>query len=39
MINLTERHQFIINKLHKEGHINVIELCKELEVSSVTIRK
>ncbi|RYY23807.1 MAG: DeoR/GlpR transcriptional regulator [Sphingobacteriaceae bacterium] len=39
MINLTERHQFIINKLHQEGHINVIELCKELEVSSVTIRK
>jgi DeoR family transcriptional regulator of aga operon len=39
MINLAERHQFILNKLYKEGNINVIELCKELKVSSVTIRK
>lgn len=39
MINLAERHQFILSKLKKEGNLNVIELCKELKVSSVTIRK
>jgi DeoR family transcriptional regulator of aga operon len=39
MINLAERHQFIINKLQSEGNLNVVELCKELKVSSVTIRK
>jgi len=39
MINLAERHQFILNKLGKEGYINVVALCKELKVSSVTIRK
>ena len=39
MVNLAERHQFIINKLQKEQYINVVDLCKELKVSSVTIRK
>ncbi|GAB3904226.1 DeoR/GlpR family DNA-binding transcription regulator [Mucilaginibacter boryungensis] len=39
MINLAERHQFILNKLQAEGNLNVVELCKELKVSSVTIRK
>ncbi len=39
MINITERHQFILNKLKKEGYANVVDLCKELNVSSVTIRK
>jgi DeoR family transcriptional regulator, aga operon transcriptional repressor len=39
MINITERHQFILNKVQKEGHLNVLDLCKELDVSSVTIRK
>jgi len=39
MISQTERHQFILNKLHKEGFVNVLELFKELDVSSVTIRK
>ena len=39
MINITERHQFILNKLKKEGYANVVNLCKELKVSSVTIRK
>lgn len=39
MINITERHQFILNKLGKEGYANVVDLCKELNVSSVTIRK
>lgn len=39
MISQTERHQFILNKLSKESFVNVLELCKELDVSSVTIRK
>lgn len=39
MINIAERHQFIINKIQKEGNINVLDLCKELDVSPVTIRK
>ncbi|TDH28657.1 DeoR/GlpR transcriptional regulator [Segetibacter sp. 3557_3] len=39
MINITERHQFILSKLQKEGYTQVLDLCKELNVSSVTIRK
>ncbi len=39
MINLAERHQFILNKVQKEQYVNVVDLCKELKVSSVTIRK
>jgi DeoR family transcriptional regulator of aga operon len=39
MISQTERHQFILTKLSKESFVNVLELCKELDVSSVTIRK
>lgn len=39
MNTLTERHQYIINKLKKEGSVKVLDLCQELNVSSVTIRK
>ncbi len=39
MSNVTERHQHIIGKLKEEGSVSVITLCKELKVSSVTIRK
>src|SRR6187200_1838363 len=39
MASLTERHQHIIDKLKKEGSVNVVDLCTELDVSSVTIRK
>jgi DeoR family transcriptional regulator of aga operon len=39
MSNLTDRHQHILAKLKKEGSINVLDLCSELKVSSVTIRK
>ncbi|HEV7330288.1 MAG TPA: DeoR/GlpR family DNA-binding transcription regulator [Flavisolibacter sp.] len=38
-MNLTKRHQHILAKLKKEGSVNVVDLCKELDVSSVTIRK
>ncbi len=39
MSTLAERHQFILSKLKKEGKVNVLDLCSELNVSSVTIRK
>jgi DeoR family transcriptional regulator of aga operon len=39
MINITERHQSILEKLKKEGEVKVLNLCRELDVSSVTIRK
>lgn len=39
MSNLTERHQQIIGKLKKEGRVSVVDLCEELAVSPVTIRK
>ena len=39
MISQTERHQHIINKVQNEGYVKVLDLCKELNVSSVTIRK
>jgi DeoR family transcriptional regulator, aga operon transcriptional repressor len=39
MLNIAERHQFILKKINNEGHVSVIDLCKQLDVSSVTIRK
>jgi DeoR family transcriptional regulator of aga operon len=39
MLNIAERHQFILSKLQKEKFANVLDLCKHLKVSSVTIRK
>ncbi len=37
--SLPERHQYILSRLKKEGKVNVLDLCKHLNVSSVTIRK
>lgn len=37
--SLTERHQYILEKLKKEGSVNVLDLCEDMNVSSVTIRK
>lgn len=37
--SLAERHQYILDKLKKEGTVNVLDLCEDLNVSSVTIRK
>lgn len=39
MRTLAERHQHILSRLKKEGKVSVIDLCRELDVSSVTIRK
>lgn len=38
-MNTIERHQGIINKIKKEGQVKVLNLCDDLKVSSVTIRK
>jgi DeoR family transcriptional regulator of aga operon len=38
-LSIAKRHQLIISKLNKEGYVNVSELSRELEVSTVTIRK
>lgn len=39
MINIAERHKYILDKLYEKGYVNVVDLCKELDVSGVTIRK
>ncbi|RYF90105.1 MAG: DeoR/GlpR transcriptional regulator [Chitinophagaceae bacterium] len=39
MLTVAERHHLILEKIKKEGSINVLELCAALNVSSVTIRK
>lgn len=38
-MNSVERHQAIMEQLQQEGSVNVTDLCKQLSVSSVTIRK
>ncbi len=37
--DIAGRHQFIIKKITDEGRVYVVDLCKTLNVSSVTIRK
>ncbi|WP_018628402.1 DeoR/GlpR family DNA-binding transcription regulator [Niabella aurantiaca] len=39
MSSLVERHQHIMDSLKKKGMVQVLDLCQELDVSSVTIRK
>ncbi|MBE8720641.1 DeoR/GlpR family DNA-binding transcription regulator [Sphingobacterium pedocola] len=38
-MNNVERHQYIIRKIKQDGHVSVLDLCDNLKVSSVTIRK
>lgn len=38
-MNNVERHQYIMRQLQQKSVVNVLELCKQLDVSSVTIRK
>ncbi len=38
-MNNVERHQYIIRRIAEDGHVSVVDLCEELKVSSVTIRK
>lgn len=37
--DIAGRHQYIINEISNEGRVYVLDLCKKLNVSSVTIRK
>lgn len=39
MSSLAERHQYILHRLKEQGNVNVLDLCEDLNVSSVTIRK
>lgn len=39
MKNITERHEFIIQQLKKNGKVNILELIALMKVSGVTIRK
>ncbi len=37
--SIAQRHQHILSKLREKGHVNVLDLSQELNVSTVTIRK
>lgn len=39
MLTITERHQFILQRLKENGRVNIQELSELMEVSGVTIRK
>ncbi|MBL7697870.1 MAG: DeoR/GlpR transcriptional regulator [Chitinophagaceae bacterium] len=39
MMSLAERHHYILKQLQSEGSVNVLDLYRALNVSSVTIRK
>ncbi len=39
IMNSVERHQYILQRLQEKGSVTVIDLCGDLDVSSVTIRK
>ncbi|HEX5552674.1 MAG TPA: DeoR/GlpR family DNA-binding transcription regulator [Chitinophagaceae bacterium] len=39
MLSIAKRHEAILDKLQLEGYVNVLDLCKGLDVSAVTIRK
>lgn len=39
MAPLTHRHQKILEQLQERGYVNVTDLCRQLQVSAVTIRK
>jgi DeoR family transcriptional regulator of aga operon len=39
MKNITDRHRFILEKLKKEGKVDITDLVEKMKVSGVTIRK
>lgn len=39
MMTITDRHQFILQKLHENGKVDIQELSDAIQVSGVTIRK
>jgi len=38
-MTITDRHQYILQKLHENGRVEIQELCDSIQVSGVTIRK
>lgn len=38
-MTIAERHKYILNKLHAEGFVSVAELSREMDVTTVTVRK
>lgn len=38
-MTIAERHKFILDKLKKEGFVNVTDLSREMNVTTVTVRK
>ena len=38
-LSLSERHNYILETLHQQGSVSVVDLANQLKVSSVTIRK
>lgn len=39
MLSIAERHKIILERLNREGFVKVVEIAKELDVTTVTIRK
>ena len=39
MKNITDRHEYILKKIKDHNKVSILELCDEMNVSSVTIRK
>jgi len=39
MMTITDRHQYILQKLHENGRVDIQELSDSIQVSGVTIRK
>lgn len=39
ILSIAERHKYILNTLHKEGFVKVVDIAKKLDVTTVTVRK
>src|SRR5690606_35567065 len=39
MKNITDRHEYILKKLKENNKVSIADLCEEMNVSNVTIRK
>lgn len=39
MLSITERHKYILDTLNREGFVKVADIAKELDVTTVTVRK
>ncbi|MDR0667361.1 MAG: DeoR/GlpR family DNA-binding transcription regulator [Prevotellaceae bacterium] len=37
--SIAQRHRYILERLRKEGEVRVVDICNDLDVSQVTIRK